>query len=389
MTQRRIPAVFMRGGTANAIVFHQKDLPADRKSWDDIFLAATGSPDPYGRQLDGMGGGYTAVSKVCVIGPPTRDDADIDYTFAQIPIKEQRVEYAANCGNMSSAMGPFAVDEGLVPMPDANGEALVRIHNTNTKKIIHARFPLINGCAAVDGELEIPGIAGCGAPVRLDFIAPGGAATGKLLPTGHVRDTLDVPGVGRIEVSMIDAANPCVFVRASDVGLKGCEPPAEVEANSEVMRKFAAIRCTASVAMGITRDVAEAATRLSNPAIGYVGPPQDYTQSSGGQLKAIDIDITGRMIARGQAHRDMPLTRTLCMAVASRITGSIVHEATRATNNPDAELRIGMPAGVITAAAEVRQVEGQWVANRGSFLRTQRRLFEGSVLVRGSSAAFA
>ena len=389
MTQRRIPAVFMRGGTANAIVFHQKDLPADRKSWDDIFLAATGSPDPYGRQLDGMGGGYTAVSKVCVIGPPTRDDADIDYTFAQIPIKEQRVEYAANCGNMSSAMGPFAVDEGLVPMPDANGEALVRIHNTNTKKIIHARFPLINGCAAVDGELEIPGIAGRGAPVRLDFIAPGGAATGKLLPTGHVRDTLDVPGVGRIEVSMIDEANPCVFVRASDVGLKGCEPPAEVEANSEVMRKFAAIRCTASVAMGITRDVAEAATRLSNPAIGYVGPPQDYTQSSGGQLKAIDIDITGRMIARGQAHRDMPLTRTLCMAVASRITGSIVHEATRATNNPDAELRIGMPAGVITAAAEVRLVEGQWVANRGSFLRTQRRLFEGSVLVRGSSAAFA
>ncbi len=387
MTQRRIPAVFMRGGTANAIVFHQKDLPADRKLWDDIFLAATGSPDPYGRQLDGMGGGYTAVSKVCVIGPPTRDDADIDYTFAQIPIKEQRVEYAANCGNMSSAMGPFAVDERLVPMPDANGEALVRIHNTNTKKIIHARFPLINGCAAVDGELEIPGIAGRGAPVRLDFIAPGGAATGKLLPTGNVLDTLDVPGVGKIEVSMIDAANPCVFVRASDLGLKGCEPPAEVEANSEVMRKFAAIRCTASVAMGITHDVAEAATRLSNPAIGYVSPPQDYTLSSGGQLQANAIDITGRMIARGQAHRDMPLTRTLCMAVASRITGSIVHEATRATNNPDAELRIGMPAGVITAAAEVRQVEGQWVANRGSFLRTQRRLFEGSVLVRGASTA--
>ena len=284
-------------------------------------------------------------------------------------------------------MGPFAVDERLVPMPDANGEALVRIHNTNTKKIIHARFPLINGCAAVDGELEIPGIAGRGAPVRLDFIAPGGAATGKLLPTGNVLDTLDVPGVGKIEVSMIDAANPCVFVRASDLGLKGCEPPAEVEANSEVMRKFAAIRCTASVAMGITHDVAEAATRLSNPAIGYVSPPQDYTLSSGGQLQANAIDITGRMIARGQAHRDMPLTRTLCMAVASRITGSIVHEATRATNNPDAELRIGMPAGVITAAAEVRQVEGQWVANRGSFLRTQRRLFEGSVLVRGASTA--
>ncbi len=381
----------MRGGTSNAIVFHQKDLPADRKLWDDIFLAAIGSPDPYGRQLDGMGGGFTAVSKVCVIGPPTRPDADIDYTFAQIPVKEQRVEYAANCGNMSSAMGPFAVDEGLVKTTgaDASGEALVRIHNTNTKKIIHARFPLVNGFAAVEGELEIPGIAGAGAPVRLDFLSPGGAATGKLLPTGNVRDTLDVPGVGRIEVSMIDAANPCVFVRARDVGLTGTEPPAEVEANTTVMQKFAAIRCVASVAMGITRDIAEAATRLSNPAIGYVSPPQDYTLSSGVMLRADQTDITGRMIARGQAHRDMPLTRTLCMAVASRIAGSIVHEVTRATSNPDNELRIGMPAGVITAAAEVRLKDGAWVAERGSFLRTQRRLFEGSVLVRSSRVAMA
>ena len=392
MAQHRIPAVFMRGGTVNAVVFHQKDLPADRGLWDDLFLAAIGSPDPYGRQLDGMGGGFTAVSKVCVIGPPTRPDADIDYTFAQIPVKEQRVEYAANCGNMSAAMGPFAVDEGLMSLaslPDANGEALVRIHNTNTQKIIHARFPLVNGCAAVDGALEIPGVAGTGAPVRLDFVTPGGAATGKLLPTGNVRDTLDVPGVGKIEVSMIDAANPCVFVRARDVGLTGIEQPAEVEANTAVMQKFAAIRCAASVAMGITRDVNEAATRLTNPAIGYVAPAQDWTLSSGEQRKVGEIDITGRMIARGQAHRDMPLTRTLCMAVASRISGTVVHEMTRTTDNPDAELRIGMPAGVITAAAEVRLVDGQWVAMRGSFLRTQRRLLEGSVLVRGSKARIA
>lgn len=385
--QVRIPAVFMRGGTANAIVFHQKDLPADRKLWDDIFLAAIGSPDPYGRQLDGMGGGFTAVSKVCVIGPPTRPDADIDYTFAQIPVREQRVEYAANCGNMSSAMGPFAVDEGLVKA--AGDEALVRIHNTNTQKIIHARFPLVNGCAAVEGELEIPGVAGAGAPVRLDFVSPGGAATGKLLPTGNVRDTLDVPGVGKIDVSMIDAANPCVFVRARDIGLKGTEPPAAVEANAEVMKKFAAIRCAASVAMGITHDAVEAATRLSNPAIGYVSPPQDCVLSSGEVLRADQMDITGRMIARGQAHRDMPLTRTLCMAVASRIAGSIVHEAARNSDNPDAELRIGMPAGVITAAAQVRLKDGAWVAERGSFLRTQRRLFEGSVLVRASQVAVA
>jgi 2-methylaconitate isomerase len=180
-----------------------------------------------------------------------------------------------------------------------------------------------------------------------------------------------------------------VFVRARDIGLKGTEPPAAVEANAGVMKKFAAIRCAASVAMGITHDAAEAATRLSNPAIGYVSPPQDCVLSSGEVLRADQMDITGRMIARGQAHRDMPLTRTLCMAVASRIAGSIVHEAARATDNPDAELRIGMPAGVITAAAQVRLKDGAWEAERGSFLRTQRRLFEGSVLVRASQVAVA
>ena len=382
MPQRRIPAVFMRGGTSNAIVFHQKDLPADRRLWDDIFLAAIGSPDPYGRQLDGMGGGFTSVSKVCVIGPPTRPDADIDYTFAQIPVKEDRVEYVTNCGNMSSAMGPFAVDEGLVQA--AGDEALVRIHNTNTRKIIHARFPLVNGCAAVDGELEIPGIAGTGAPVRLDFISPGGAGTGKLLPTGNVRDTLHVPGVGSIEVSMVDAANPCVFVRARDVGLAGNELPSVTESRGDALRMLAAIRAAASVAMGITRDTAEAATRLSNPAIGFVSPPQDAMLLSGATLSANEVDVTGRMLARGQAHRDLPLTRTLCMAVASRIVGTVVHEATRATNDSDAELRIGMPSGVMRAAAQVRHRGGVWEAERGSFLRTQRRLFEGSVLVRTS-----
>ena len=379
MSQHRIPAVFMRGGTCNAIVFHQKDLPADRALWDDIFLAAIGSPDPYGRQLDGMGGGYTSVSKVCVIGPPTRTDADIDYTFAQIPVQEDRVEYGANCGNMSSAMGPFAVDEGLVKV--SGSEALVRIHNTNTKKIIIARFPVINGVAAVDGELEIPGVTGTGAPVSLEFVSPGGATTGKLLPTGNVRDILDVPGMGKVEVSMVDAANACVFVRARDIGLTGTELPSVTEANTDAMRNLEAIRIAASVAMGITRNAAEAATRLTNPAIGFVAPPQDAALLSGATLKADQVDLTGRMIARGQAHRDMPLTRTLCMAVAARLVGSVVYESARATTHPEEALRIGMPSGVLTAAAQVSYRDGVWVAERGSFLRTQRRLFEGNVLV--------
>jgi len=210
MRQRRIPAAFMRGGTSNAIVFKQWDLPEDRALWDRIFLAAMGTPDPNGRQLNGMGGGISSLSKVCVVGKPTRDDADIDYTFAQIGVQKATVGYGANCGNMSAAMGPFAVDEGIIKV--TGDKAMVRIHNTNTKKVIHAHFPMDDGQAAVDGDYELRGVAGTGAPVRLEFRDPGGAGTGKLLPSGQVLDELDVPGRGRIEVSMVDAGNPVVFV---------------------------------------------------------------------------------------------------------------------------------------------------------------------------------
>lgn len=180
MKERKFSAVFMRGGTSKAIVFRATDLPSARSDWDPIFLAAIGSPDPYGRQLDGMGGGISSLSKVCVIGPASRADADIDYTFAQVQVRERRVDYGANCGNMSSAMGPFAVDEGLVK---ASGpEALVRIHNTNTAKIIWSRFPLDGGLAAVDGDLAIPGVAGTGAPVRLEFREPGERRPGSSCP---------------------------------------------------------------------------------------------------------------------------------------------------------------------------------------------------------------
>ena len=182
MRQNRLRAVFMRGGTSKALMLHRADLPADQADWAPIFLAAIGSPDPNGRQLDGMGGGVSSLSKVCVIGPPSREDADVDYTFAQISVGAAVVDYASNCGNMSSAVGPFALDEGLVPMPNGR-EAVVRIHNTNTRKIIVSRFAVDDGAAAVDGDLTLDGVSGSGAPIRLDFQDPGGARTGKLLAT--------------------------------------------------------------------------------------------------------------------------------------------------------------------------------------------------------------
>ena len=382
MKQLRLPAVFMRGGTSNAVVFHTRDLPSDRARWDEIFLAAIGSPDPYGRQLDGMGGGVSSVSKVCVVGPSSRPDADIDYTFAQVQVKKAEVDYSANCGNMSSAMGPFAVDEGLFKV--SGREALVRIHNTNTQKIIQARFSMDEGLSEVDGELAIPGVSGTGSPVRLEFLQPGGATTGKLLPTGNVADVLDVPGVGKLTVSMVDAANATVFVRAADLGLKGTEMPDALEGNAGIMKKLGAIRLAASVAMGITKTAEEAAKKATVPFVGFVSEAQDATLLTGESITAGDIDLTARMLSSGQPHRALPLTVSLCTAVAARIEGSVVHQAARASHDLNAPIRIAMPSGILTVAANVTSKNGQWHAEQGAFYRTQRRLFEGYVYVRAS-----
>ena len=219
MSQSFIPAVFYRGGTSKGVFFHARDLPADRDACDRIFLAAIGSPDPYGRQLNGMGGGISSLSKAVVIGPPTHPEADVDYTFIQLAVEEPVADWSNNCGNLSSAVGHFAVDEGLVPAKD--GEVLVRIHQTNTKKIIHSRFTVQDGKAATAGDYGIAGVAGTGSRIRLDFLAPGGAVTGKLLPTGNVVDTIDLGADGKFEVSIIDATSPIVYVDAQSVGLEG------------------------------------------------------------------------------------------------------------------------------------------------------------------------
>jgi 2-methylaconitate cis-trans-isomerase PrpF len=372
-----LPAVFMRGGTSRAVMFHAKDLP-ERAAWDPIFMAAMGTPDPNGRQLNGMGGGISSLSKVCVLAPSARDDADIDYTFAQVQIKEAAVDYRSNCGNMSSAVGPFAVDEGIV---SPNGEiAVVRIFNTNTKKIIRSTFPLVDGRAATDGTMAIPGVAGFGAPVKLDFLTPGGATTGKLLPTGQVTDWLDVQGLGRIEVSCIDAANACVFVRARDLGLTGRELPDALDANADLLATLQNIRRAASVAMGIATDENEARTIAGVPIIGFVAPAMDAPTLSGVPIAAAEVDLTARFLSNGQPHRALPLTASLCTAVAARIEGSVAHQAVGGTT--DGPIRIGMPSGILTVDADVgHDAAGAWVAHSGAFYRTARRLFDGRIYV--------
>ncbi|HEY4373714.1 MAG TPA: PrpF domain-containing protein [Burkholderiales bacterium] len=385
MKQVKIPAVFMRGGTSKGLMIQKKDLPADRAQWDTIFLGALGSPDPYMRQLDGMGGGLSSLSKVCVIGPPTRPDADVDYTFAQILVDKSHVDYSALCGNMTAAVGPFALDEGMV---SADGKSTsVRIHNTNTNKVIVAHFPVEEGVAAVDGELEIPGVAGTGAPLRLDFLDPGGASTGKLLPTGKVLERLAVPGLGEIEASLIDASNACVFVRTCDLGITGRELPGEIEEDRDLMAKLSAIRVAASIRMGLASNETEALKKTTVPFIAFVAPPSDTQILSKATIAGTDVDLVARAISNGQPHRALPLGVSMCMAVAARLEGSVVYQATRPEARDAGDIRIAMPSGVLRVAAEVAQENGQWKVLRGGFYRTQRRLFEGNLLVRGSAKA--
>ncbi|MBN4097197.1 PrpF domain-containing protein [Methylobacterium sp. OT2] len=369
-----LPAVFMRGGTSKALMLHRRDVPGDLAAWEPAFLSAMDSPDPFGRQLNGMGGGVSSVSKICVVERSARPDADIDYTFVQVVVRDGRIDLSGNCGNMLAAVGPFAVDEGLVDVPD--GPVRLRIFNTNTRKLIVAGFAAAGGRSVYRGDLAIPGVTGTGAPIQLDFLDPGGATTGRLLPTGAVRQWLDVPGLGAIEASLIDAANACVFVRAADLGLAGTELPAALEAVPGLLDRLARIRRAGSVAMGIAPDLEAAARVVHVPFVGLVAPPQDSGSLSGATIRAAETDLTARVISNGVPHQALPLTATLCLAVAARLEGSLVHEAARPT---EAVLRVGMPSGILTADAAVTRGADGWQAERGAFFRTARPLMRGAV----------
>ncbi len=379
MREQRLPAVYMRGGTSRAVMFHARDLPADRAAWNAIFLAAMGVPDPNGRQLDGMGGGLSSLNKVCVIGPPSRSDADVDYTFVQLGVDQPLVDYGGNCGNMSAAIGPFAIEEGLVPCP-SDGEAAVLIHNTNTGKLIRARFPVIEGRLAPDGDMALDGVAGTAAPIRLEFLAPGGAKTGKLLPTGAATDRLEVPGLGPIAASCIDAANPCVFVNASDLGMSGSELPGDLDKDADWLAQMEAIRRAASVAMGLAPDLDAAGRLASIPKVAMLAAPAQAPTIAGPLLSADAHDIAVRMISVGQPHRAVPITGAICLAVAARVPGTIAHQLCSAGEDP---IRIGHPSGTtVVDAAVTADAQGVLQADHGAVYRTARRLFEGNVLFR-------
>ena len=372
MSQIALPAVFMRGGTSKGLFFHRRDLPAERAAWDALFLSALGSPDPHGRQLDGMGGGISSLSKVVVVSPSTRPGVDIDYLFGQVAVERALVDYRSNCGNLTAAVGPFAVDEGLVRAMD--GEARLTLHNLNLDQTIEARFEVAGGRAVVEGETVLDGVAGQGAPIELSFLEPGGAVTGRLLPTGRARDVLDVPGFGAIEATLIDASTALVIVRADALGLRGVELPDAIERDPSLLARLEAIRRAAAAAMGIPPETE------SVPKVGFVAPPVDAMTLSGARLAAGAADLSARVISMGRPHRALPLTAALALAAAARIPGTIAAGATCSGIADDASVRLGHPSGVAEIAVELSAADPPHVA-RVTVTRTARRLMEGRVLV--------
>lgn len=373
---KRIPCVIMRGGTSKGVFIMANRLPRDKQLRDKTIMAIFGSPDV--RQIDGLGGADPLTSKLAIIGPSSHPEADVDYTFAQVGIDQPVVDYSGNCGNISSAVGPFAIDEGLV-----NGVepvTRVRIHNTNTGKILEAEVEVIDGRAKVTGDCRIAGVPSTGSKIMLNFAGTAGSVTGKLLPTGRVVDTIQTSFGTTIEVSIVDCANPMVFVRAKDMGIEGTESPREINGNPELLSRLEEIRATVAVLIGMARTPREATEKSpAFPMIAMVSKPADYEDFTSGQrIARHHVSLVSRLMFMQVLHKTYAGTGTVCTGVAARIPGTIVNEMIEASDSAET-VRIGHPAGVISLEARVK--EGR--VERAAFARTARRIMEGHVWVVG------
>jgi probable AcnD-accessory protein PrpF len=395
MTQLRIPAVYMRGGTSKGVFFRAADLPSDRAERDRILLRIIGSPDPYGKQIDGMGAATSSTSKVVILAPSSRPDSDIDYLFGQVAIDRALIDWSGNCGNLTSAVGPFAISQGWVRGLPPRGQdrtvardglVPVRIWQANIGKRIVAHVPVRGGEVVEEGEFVLDGVTFPAAEIRIEFLDPGGLGEegdsgGAMFPTGHAKDRLDVPGVGAVEATLITAGNPTVFVDAAVMGLKGHELQSRVDTDADLLRRGEAIRAHAAVAMGLASSAEEASrTRLHTPKIAWVSPPQPYTSSSGKAIAEGDIDLTIRMLSMGKLHHAITGTGAIATAVAAAIDGTVVNAARRPAADP-LRTRLGHSSGAIAVGAEVTREAGEWKVARAVMSRSARRLMEGWVRV--------
>jgi 2-methylaconitate cis-trans-isomerase PrpF len=371
--------VLARGGTSKGLYFHAQDIPPEGPARDGLLCRLMGSPDL--NQIDGLGGAKPVTSKLAIIGPSTRADADVEYTFGQVQLDELSIDYTGNCGNISAGVGPFAIDEGLVT-PTAPSTT-VRIHNTNTDKVLIAEVPVIGGRAAVRGDAAIAGVPGTGAPITMDWMGTVGSATGTLLPTRHPVDHIQLESGRTVTVSIVDAGNVTCWIAARDLGLAGRERAEEIETNEEVMTSFFEIRAKAAALAGLVDDWTDAnAPHRALPLTGAVAAPGDYTAANGDDIPAEAMDLRVRLIFLDRLHPTIAGTGSIGLTAASRVPGSVVEQASTAKTDSGA-LRIGHPGGVMTTQVEADPNSGDTTPTftKLAMIRTARRLMAGLAYV--------
>tara|TARA_R110000764_G_scaffold2641_6_gene11506 strand:+ start:21412 stop:22590 length:1179 start_codon:yes stop_codon:yes gene_type:complete len=386
--QIKIPATYMRGGTSKGVFFSLQDLPERAQvagpARDALLLRVIGSPDPYGKQTDGMGGATSSTSKTVIVGKSTQAEHDVDYLFGQVAIDKAFVDWSGNCGNLSGAVGAFAITSGLVSAErvPANGICTVRIWQANISKTIIAHVPMTNGEVQETGGFELDGVTFPAAEVQIEFMDPADGE-GSMFPTGNLVDDLEVPGVGTLKATMINSGIPTIFINAADIGYNGSELQGDINGDAAALARFELIRAHGAMRMGLIKDVSEAAGRQHTPKVAFVAPSKSYTSSSGKAVPASDIDLSVRALSMGVLHHAMMGTAAVAIGTAAAIPGTLVNLA--AGGGERTAATFGHPSGTLRVGAEAALVDGQWQATKAVMSRSARVLMEGWVRVPGDA----
>jgi len=390
--QIKIPASYIRGGTSKGVFFRLQDLPERAQkpgaARDALLLRIIGSPDPYGKQIDGMGGATSSTSKTVILSKSSKADHDIDYLFGQVSIDKAFVDWSGNCGNLSAAVGPFAISNGLIDPSrvPGNGFATVRVWQANISKTIIAHVPISSGAVQEMGDFELDGVTFPAAEVQLEFMDPAAdeeGAGGSMFPSGNLVDDLEVPGVGTFKATMINAGIPTVFVNADAIGYKGTELQDAINGDAKALAKFETIRAYGAVRMGLIKHIDDAAKRQHTPKVAFVAPPADYISSSGKKVHASDIDLLVRALSMGKLHHAMMGTAAVAIGTAAAVPGTLVNLA--AGGRAREAVRFGHPSGTLRVGAEAKRVDGNWIVTKAIMSRSARVLMEGWVRVPGDA----
>jgi len=387
-TQIKIRATYMRGGTSKGVFFRLQDLPADCQmpgaARDRLLLRVIGSPDPYGKQIDGMGAATSSTSKTVILSKSSRPDHDVDYLFGQVSIDKPFVDWSGNCGNLSAAVGPFAISNGLIDQSriPRDGTAVIRIWQANIGKTIIAHVQMTDGAVQETGDFELDGVTFPAAEVQLEFMDPAAeeeGAGGSMFPTGNLVDDLEVPGIGVLKATMINAGIPTIFVNAESIGYKGAELQDDINSDSKALAMFETIRAHGAIRMGLIKELSEAATRQHTPKVAFLARPVDYVASSGKAVGAKDADLLVRALSMGKLHHAMMGTAAVAIGTAAAIPGTLVNLA--AGGGERTAVRFGHPSGTLRVGAQATQENGEWVVKKAIMSRSARVLMEGWVRV--------